>query len=227
MKKLLLIFTLALALSGCANGKSQEEENLNYALKPMVMVDDTLYLSTGRESTVDGRCGVMDGEITSSVAVTERPEENDQSNFGTDYGYQYGSFGTIEVLIDDKWIVFESEGTWGLSVTVEDITENGLKLKFTQSGGSPTGELETGTDYYIEYNNDGIWEEVEPVIDSYGWDSLAYKIKADGETTFDIDWEWLYGSLKEGQYRLVKSVMDFRDTGDFDEKLYYTIFVIE
>ena len=72
----------------------------------MVMVDNTLYQSTGEVSTVEGRCGVMDGEITSQTANgTDAPTENDQSNFGTGYSYQ-GMGDTLEVLIDGQWIVF-------------------------------------------------------------------------------------------------------------------------
>ena len=73
----------------------------------MVMVDNTLYKSAGEASTVDGRCGNMDGEITSQTANgTDAPTENDQSNFGTGYGYQRID-DHIEVLIDNQWIVFK------------------------------------------------------------------------------------------------------------------------
>lgn len=76
--------------------------------RPMVMVDNFLYLDTGRESTMEGRCGNMDGEIISSVAGSEVPAENNQSNFGgIGYGYQYGASDTIEISMDDKWYVFE------------------------------------------------------------------------------------------------------------------------
>ena len=75
---------------------------------PMVMAGGAMYYDTGRESTVTGRCGVMDGEITSAVDQTEVPSENDQSNFGAGYGYQWGpEEGTLEVCIDGKWLVFE------------------------------------------------------------------------------------------------------------------------
>ena len=75
---------------------------------PMVMADGAMYYDTGRESTVTGRCGVMDGEITSAVERTEVPSENNQSNFGAGYGYQWGpEEGTLEVCMDGKWVVFE------------------------------------------------------------------------------------------------------------------------
>lgn len=69
----------------------------------LVVVDGVLYQDTGRIST-ELRCGMMDGEITSTVDTV--PAEDDQSNFGTGYGYQYGTNG-VEVSIDGEWHIFE------------------------------------------------------------------------------------------------------------------------
>lgn len=78
-------------------------------LPPLVMVDGILYQDTGRESTLTGRCGVLDGEITSAVDSQEVPSDNNQSNFGTGFGYQIGPEpGTIEVYLNEKWMVFEA-----------------------------------------------------------------------------------------------------------------------
>lgn len=75
---------------------------------PMVMVEGILYYDTGKESTVEARCGVIDGEITSSVDASEIPTEDNQSNFGTGYGYQFVSEDTIEIQMEDgKWYVYE------------------------------------------------------------------------------------------------------------------------
>ena len=80
---------------------------------PMVMVNGELYLDTGKESTVMARCGMMDGEITSQVPGNKEPTTDDQSNFGTGYGYQYGAIeGTIEIFMNDKWWVFATEEVW-------------------------------------------------------------------------------------------------------------------
>lgn len=72
----------------------------------MVMVNGILYCDTGRRSTL-ARCGMMDGEISSSVEPSVEPTEDNQSNFGTGFGYQYGANGTIEVLYEDEWRIFE------------------------------------------------------------------------------------------------------------------------
>ncbi len=79
-------------------------------LIPMIMVNGTLYLDTGHESTIEARCGVMDGEITSQVDGSKQPTVDDQSNFGTGYGYQYGATeGTIELFMNGKWWIFATE----------------------------------------------------------------------------------------------------------------------
>ena len=74
---------------------------------PMVRVNGKLYYDTGRESTVSERCGNMDGKITSTVDGTEIPTEDNQSNFGSGFGYQYGINDTIEIYMNEKWFVFE------------------------------------------------------------------------------------------------------------------------
>ena len=87
-------------------------EELEWDKIPMVMVDGKLYYDTGKESTVSGRCGVMDGEIASTVDGSEIPTKDNQSNFGTGFEYQYGADNTIEIFMNEKWIVFEQrEGT--------------------------------------------------------------------------------------------------------------------
>jgi hypothetical protein len=76
----------------------------------MVMFNDKLYYDTGTIDNGEGRCGVMDGSITSKCDYNEIPTENNQSNFGTGYGIQYGRVeGEIEVYIDGDWHIFTIE----------------------------------------------------------------------------------------------------------------------
>ena len=44
---------------------------------------------------------------------------------------------------------------------------------------------------------------------------------------FELNWEWLYGKLPAGTYRIGKEIMDFRETGDYDTEWYYTEFEIK
>ena len=93
-----------------------------------VFVRDRLYISTETESTIEGRCGNMDGEIISSVPEDEMPSKNGESNFGTGYSYQVTGVNTIDVLIGDKIIVFrcfDNEGELWVSRADE---KNAVKL---------------------------------------------------------------------------------------------------
>ncbi len=86
-----------------AGGNTQTEPQWQYT--PMVMVNGELYYDTGIRSD-EAKCGVMDGEITSQVSSNQRPNKNNQSNFGTGYGYQFGQEGTINIYINGAWNVF-------------------------------------------------------------------------------------------------------------------------
>lgn len=83
------------------------EENVKYDIIPMMMVNDKYYYDTGRVSSRTERSREMDGEITSCVDGSEKPVENNQSNFGAGYGYQFGENDTIEVHMNGKWEIFE------------------------------------------------------------------------------------------------------------------------
>ncbi len=88
----------------------ENEESEQWDLIPMVMVNGELYMATGYEATSDRKCGTMDGEITSTVDGSKQPTQNNESNFGTGYGYQYGSQeGTIEIYMNDKWWIYATE----------------------------------------------------------------------------------------------------------------------
>ncbi len=71
----------------------------------MVKVKDQVYISTNVVVDVL-RCGVMDGEIDSTVEPGVMPEENNQSNFGTGFGYQIRSADIVDVYINGEWIMF-------------------------------------------------------------------------------------------------------------------------
>ena len=106
MKKLLTLLLAVTCVCGCSQTQNPTDESKTARI-PMIMVDGELYMDTGYDSTIEGRCGVMDGEITSTVDGTERPIKDNQSNFGKDIGYQYGTTeGTIEIYQNEKWRIF-------------------------------------------------------------------------------------------------------------------------
>ncbi len=201
----------------------------------MVIVDGKLYRGTGEESDIGPRCGTMDGEITASVDITEIPSEDRQSNFGTGYGYQYVSEGSIDVYMPDgneelKWMRFVTEISdfpeatattealtnidtlEGISIEVVHVTNQGIKLSFLNKTDKT---IEFGDNYLLEMKQDEKWYGVDYIIKNWGFNSIAYVVQKDIPMNWDTDWTQFHGVLPQGIYRIVKPVMDFRGTGDF------------
>ena len=120
MKRLgMLAICLVMILASCQGETSEKsvstqesgvEISTTEEVRPQpmyVMVRGELYQSTGRESELKVRCGTPDGEIQSTVDTSEKPQKDDESNFGTGSEYQFMGDDTIEVCIEQQWIVFE------------------------------------------------------------------------------------------------------------------------
>lgn len=177
------------------------------AWKRMVMLNGKLYVETG-ETNSELRCGMMDGNITSTTDG-EKPTEDRQSNFGADIGYQIGHRANrIEIFLDDKWRVFayNENNLEGVSMSVSDVTADGCTVVFQNDSGE---ELTFGEDYSLERLDaeTSEWRDVRIVLEEeYGFNSIGYPV-ADGESRdWAVSWNWLYGSLEPGTYRIVKSV---------------------
>jgi len=62
-----------------------------------------------------------------------------------------------------------------------------------------------GEEYRIDKLENGNWQELDIVVDgNYGFNSIGYSVGEDNKLELDINWEWLYGKLDNGEYRLVK-----------------------
>lgn len=99
---------------------SSAEENVKYDIIPMILVDGKYYYDTGQTSGRTDRSNEMDGEITSTVDGSEKPMENNQSNFGSGYPYQLGEDDTIEVYMNGKWEIFEYRSGDGSLIRYRD-----------------------------------------------------------------------------------------------------------
>lgn len=106
----------------------------------------------------------------------------------------------------------------GLSLEILEATGTGARLVFRQSGGNPTGELQYDSDFTMERYEEEAWVPVPAAVEgNYAFTMEAYNIPQDTDSEFRVDWEWLYGELEPGEYRIVKSVDDFRKSGDYDQ----------
>ena len=74
-----------------------------------------------------------------------------------------------------------------------------------------------GSYYLLEKKIADKWYEVPVVFEGdYGFDAVGFPLEPSQTSEWPVEWEWLYGILDTGDYRIVKDVLDFRGTGDFD-----------
>ncbi|HSN66501.1 MAG TPA: immunoglobulin-like domain-containing protein [Fusibacter sp.] len=74
-----------------------------------------------------------------------------------------------------------------------------------------------GSYYLLEKKISDKWYEVPVVFEGdYGFDDVGFPLEPSQTSEWTVEWEWLYGILDTGDYRIVKDILDFRGTGDFD-----------
>ena len=115
----------------------------------------------------------------------------------------------------------------GVSMIATEVTPTGCILKFLQTDGEVTGELQTGRWFEIQVKNaNGEWIDNSSGDIEISWEDIAYEINKDGITEFSLEWESIYGYLSDGHYRIAKKIMDYRSPGDYDEYDVYAEFDI-
>ena len=90
-----------------------------------------------------------------------------------------------------------------VTMQILDVSATGATVVIKDTNEEP---YMYGSWYKIERETDGKWTEVKTVIDNYGFDLVGYLPDINGEVKFDVNWEWLYGQLPPGNYRIVKEV---------------------
>lgn len=120
----------------------------------------------------------------------------------------------------------EFEENWGITLSLENVTPTGATITCTQTGGEATGELQTGSWFIVEcWTQKAGWKEVSYVVEGeVGWTAEAWMIAKESETKWDVNWEWLYGALPAGTYRIGKEMMDFGGPGAYDTAVYFAEF---
>lgn len=114
----------------------------------------------------------------------------------------------------------------GITLTLKDLTRSGATIVCAQSGGDSVSELSTGSFFIVERLTETGWVEVEQrkLDGDLAWTMEAYIVTLNGTTEWDLNWEWLYGELELGHYRVGKEFMNFRGPGDSDHVMIYTEF---
>lgn len=133
--------------------------------------------------------------------------------------------GTYLLISMDDRVLHDPD--WGLIITGENVTPSGMTLVVTQSGLKPDGELITGQPYFLDRYEDGEWVPMEPLLEAWGWTMEGWMIPVNDTVRWDVNWEWLYGTLDPGQYRFGKNISCVSEPGVYEEAVYYVEFEIQ
>ncbi|MFA9560497.1 immunoglobulin-like domain-containing protein [Evansella sp. AB-rgal1] len=142
--------------------------------------------------------------IAMSLILLSGCGSSNNSTEGTDW--EPTLYETINNLDGVEMIVKEGTvSTTGLTVIFEN---NSVK------------ECIYGEYFVLEKKMEGRWYQI-PVAQEGDFDDIGYELASSDVREWTIDWNWLYGGLDTGDYRIVKDILDFRKAGDFD-KYYLT-----
>lgn len=103
----------------------------------------------------------------------------------------------------DRTSIFLPTEVKNVSIKISNISSTGATIIIKDENDQP---YTYGEWYKIEKNIDGKWNDVKTIIDNYGFNDIAYLVDNNHEKKFVIDWEWSYGKLSPGNYRLIKKV---------------------
>lgn len=117
----------------------------------------------------------------------------------------------------------------GLIAEGHNVTSSGMTVRFSVWDPSLTlGDLEFSEAYRLEKQEGNDWSSLPVIVEGdYAFTEEAFIISKDPEspgTEWQVNWEWLYGILPPGDYRICKTVIDFRGPGDYSEYPIYVYF---
>ncbi|MEA1962156.1 MAG: M56 family metallopeptidase [Bacillota bacterium] len=102
-----------------------------------------------------------------------------------------------------------------MNVKKGTVSTTGVIVAFQNNS---SRKCDYGEYFCLEKKLNGSWYQVPVIIDGdYGFNDIAYDLAPGDDGEWAVDWDWLYGSLDTGEYRIVKNISDFRGTGDYDK----------
>ena len=109
----------------------------------------------------------------------------------------------------------------GISMTIKDgtLTRKGITLIIEDTNG--TGTYVYGGSFRIDKNENGNWISLETIRDNFSFTLQPRYVDENGILEMYQNWEYLYGELENGTYRLVKDIFLQSDIPVTDEDLKY------
>lgn len=92
---------------------------------------------------------------------------------------------------------------YGIVLSAKDITNTGLTLMFENTI-LPVGSISLGRYYAVQVLENGEWKDLETKTEAAFFTDAF--IPNDNNWSMDVEWEWLYGELPAGTYRVLKNI---------------------
>lgn len=106
-------------------------------------------------------------------------------------------------VVQDKESTYNVTDIENVSISISNISLTGATIIIKDTNKKP---YTYGEWYKIEKQVNGKWYEIKPIIENYGFNSIGYLPDKNNEVKFVMNWEWLYGKLPLGSYRILKEV---------------------
>lgn len=116
-----------------------------------------------------------------------------------------------------------------MTIKEETLSPTSLIVAFQNNSNS---ECAYGEYLHLEKKINGNWYQLPVTIEgNYKFNDISYDLSSEPNSEWTVDWEWLYGSLETGQYRIIIHVNDFKkpkdwESGDYDTYYLAAEFVI-
>lgn len=117
----------------------------------------------------------------------------------------------------------DTESTVPYTMYVESAEPGGVTLTIVNNTDE---EIRYGTDFVLKKYVDNDWTNVTPIITSYRFNKGFYTIPALSSVSVDLNWEWLYSTLPDGEYMISKTILEKEDDGNYDQVTLYADFGI-
>lgn len=135
----------------------------------------------------------------------------------------------LSIVACDKHDDVHAQNDFGITLEAENVTPTSLDIVCRQFGGNNVAELNTGSFFVVQKLENAGWTDVEYASDEEGiaWTMELWIIEKESANTWDVNWEWIYGKLPAGEYRIGKQFLCLRDTGETEQEVIYANFTIK
>jgi hypothetical protein len=214
-----LAMMCVLTLVGCGTSNNAERaENIisQSAVEESISSEEINVVS----ASGDTQEPVQDSQ--SAVDKLSQPKENGY----VDNEEQANSDVNVPEIIDSEKDANVFSPLAGVTMEVTEYSNTSVSVRITNDTDK---DIQCGSDFCLEIQDEETeeWRELDEVIDNAAFTMEAYRIQKDSPYETVINFEWLYGRLESGRYRMVKTVTDFRGTGDYTDYTYTAEFCIK